>query len=291
MKYTRYYSEQIDEIRLALRNAEAVVIGAGAGLSTSAGYVYAGARFHENFRDFEEKYGFHDMYSGGFYPYTSLEEYWAYWSRYVYLNRYLPPPKPVYGELLRLVRDRDYFVLTTNVDHCFQRAGFDKARLFYTQGDYGLFQCSVPCHHQTYDNEEQIRRMVAEQKDMKIPSGLIPYCPRCGKPMTMNLRADDTFVQDRGWEEASRRYRAFLRRFEGRRILFLELGVGGNTPVIIKYPFWRMTMQNRNAVYVCINAGEAVCPREIEEQSVCVNADIGAVLGALLQGGANAAAD
>lgn len=291
MKYTRNYSEQIDRIRLALRNAEAVVIGAGAGLSTSAGYVYAGARFHENFRDFEEKYGFHDMYSGGFYPYASLEEYWAYWSRYVYLNRYLPPPKPVYGELLRLVRDRDYFVLTTNVDHCFQRAGFDKARLFYTQGDYGLFQCSVPCHHQTYDNEEQIRRMVAEQKDMKIPSDLIPYCPRCGKPMTMNLRADDTFVQDRGWEEASRRYRAFLQRFDGRRILFLELGVGGNTPVIIKYPFWRMTMQNRNAVYVCINAGEAVCPREIGGQSVCVNEDIGAVLGALLQGGADAAAD
>ncbi len=291
MKYTRNYSEQIDRIRLALRNAEAVVIGAGAGLSTSAGYVYAGARFHENFRDFEEKYGFHDMYSGGFYPYASLEEYWAYWSRYVYLNRYLPPPKPVYGELLRLVRDRDYFVLTTNVDHCFQRAGFDKARLFYTQGDYGLFQCSVPCHHQTYDNEEQIRRMVAEQKDMKIPSDLIPYCPRCGKPMTMNLRADDTFVQDRGWEEASRRYRAFLQRFDGRRILFLELGVGGNTPVIIKYPFWRMTMQNRNAVYVCINAGEAVCPREIDGQSVCINEDIGAVLGALLQGGADAAAD
>lgn len=291
MKYTRNYSEQIDEIRLALRNAEAVVIGAGAGLSTSAGYVYAGTRFHENFRDFEKKYGFHDMYSGGFYPYASLEEYWAYWSRYVYLNRYLPPPKPVYGELLRLVRDKDYFVLTTNVDHCFQRAGFDKARLFYTQGDYGLFQCSVPCYHQTYDNEEQIRRMVAEQKDMKIPSGLIPYCPRCGKPMTMNLRADDTFVQDRGWEEASRRYRAFLQRFDGRRILFLELGVGGNTPVIIKYPFWRMIMQNRNAVYVCINAGEAVCPREIEGQSVCVNEDIGAVLGALLQGGADAAAD
>ena len=291
MKYTRNYSEQTDRIRLALRNAEAVVIGAGAGLSTSAGYVYAGARFHENFRDFEEKYGFHDMYSGGFYPYASLEEYWAYWSRYVYLNRYLPPPKPVYGELLRLVRNRDYFVLTTNVDHCFQRAGFDKARLFYSQGDYGLFQCSVPCHHQTYDNEEQIRRMVAEQKDMKIPSGLIPYCPRCGKPMTMNLRADDTFVQDRGWEEASRRYRAFLQRFDGRRILFLELGVGGNTPVIIKYPFWRMTMQNRNAVYVCIIAGEAVCPREIEGQSVCVNEDIGTVLGALLQGGADAAAD
>ena len=291
MKYTRNYSEQIDEIRLALRNAEAVVIGAGAGLSTSAGYVYAGTQFHENFRDYEKKYGFHDMYSGGFYPYASLEEYWAYWSRYVYLNRYLPPPKPVYGELLRLVRDKDYFVLTTNVDHCFQRAGFDKARLFYTQGDYGLFQCSVPCYHQTYDNEEQIRRMVAEQKDMKIPSGLIPYCPRCGKPMTMNLRADDTFVQDRGWEEASRRYRAFLQRFDGRRILFLELGVGGNTPVIIKYPFWRMIMQNRNAVYVCINAGEAVCPREIEGQSVCVNEDIGAVLGALLQGGADAAAD
>ncbi len=208
-----------------LRAAETVVIGAGAGLSTSAGFVYTGQRFRENFRDFEVKYGFHDMYSGGFYPYETLEEYWAYWSRYIYLNRYREVPKPVYTDLLQLVKDKDYFVLTTNVDHCFQRAGFDKKRLFYTQGDFGLWQCSVPCHKKTYDNEETVRRMIAKQKDMRIPGELIPLCPVCKKPMTMNLRADSTFVEDEGWHEACERYENFLETRKGSRVLFLGAGL------------------------------------------------------------------
>ncbi len=276
-------SDEIRRLKEALGTASAVVIGAGAGLSASAGFVYTGERFEKYFSDFAEKYGFRDMYSGGFYPYASLEEYWAYWSRYIYINRYTDAPKPVYRELLALVREKDYFVITTNVDHCFQKAGFDKDRLFYTQGDYGLFQCSEPCRRETFENEGVIRQMVERQKDMRVPSDLLPVCPHCGKPMAMNLRADDKFVEDDGWRRAAERYEAFLRAWEGRCVLFLELGVGYNTPVIIKYPFWRMTARNPNAVYACINYGEAVCPADIAGRSICIDADIAAVITELLR--------
>ncbi len=264
-------AEQLHEV---LSKADAVLIGAGAGLSASAGFSYDGERFYKYFSDFHKKYGFHDMYSGGFYPYDTLEEYWAYWSRYILVNRYMDAPCNVYQNLYNLVCDKDYFVITTNVDHCFQKAGFDKKRLFYTQGDYGLWQCSRPCHNKTYDNEKQVKQMVTEQKNMKIPTGLIPKCPVCGEPMAMNLRSDMTFVQDDGWYAAANRYDDFIRRHRGLNILFIELGVGMNTPVIIKYPFWQMTAENPNAVYACINYGEAICPRDIEKQSICINADI-----------------
>lgn len=266
------------ELRSALDQAEAVFVGAGAGLSASAGFAYSGPRFRQFFSDFEEKYGFRDMYTGGFTRFASPEEQWAYWSRMIFLNRYCPPPKPVYQNLRKLVGDNDYFVLTTNVDHCFQKAGFEKARLFYTQGDYGLWQCSKPCHQETYDNEETVRKMFAEQRDMRIPTELVPRCPRCGRPMAMNLRCDDTFVQDAGWYAAARRYEDFLRRHRGRRLLFLELGVGGNTPGIIKYPFWKMTLENRSAAYACINQKESYIPPEIRGRSVCIPADIGHIL-------------
>ena len=281
-KSTNAGCDKISRLRQELETADAVVIGAGSGLSTSAGFTYSGERFRKYFGNFIAKYSFRDMYSGGFYPFDSLEEHWAYWSRYIYINRYMDPPKPVYRELLQLVQGRDYFVLTTNVDHCFQKAGFDKHRLFYTQGDYGLWQCSKPCHQKTYDNETIVKKMLAGQKDMKIPAGLVPHCPVCGAPMTMNLRADDTFVQDEGWHAAARRYEDFLRRHEGEHILILELGVGGNTPVIIKYPFWRMTAQNPRAVYACINLEAAVCPGKLRGRAVCVEGDIGATLHRLL---------
>lgn len=270
-------------MKQALDKADAIVIGAGAGLSVSAGLTYSGERFETYFKDFADKYGIRDMYSGGFYPFETPEEYWAWWSRHIMVNRYKPVPKPVYGDLLKLVEDKDYFVLTTNVDHQFQLAGFDKKRLFYTQGDYGLWQCSEPCRQYTYDNEETVRRMVAEQRDMKVPPELIPRCPVCGRPMTMNLRTDDTFVQDEGWHAAADRCSDFLYRHEGAAILFLELGVGYNTPGIIKYPFWRMTAQNPKAVYACINYGEAICPKEIEDKSVCINHNIGRVLKDILE--------
>ena len=272
------YSEQIEQVRQALHEAGAVVIGAGSGLSTSAGLTYSGPRFQEHFGDFIQKYKIQDMYSGGFYPFDSLEEHWAWWSRHILINRYEKAPKLVYDELLKLVHEQDYFFLTTNVDHQFQLAGFDKKRLFYTQGDYGLWQCSEPCCQKTWDNEETVRRMVAEQRDMRVPTELVPHCPVCGRPMTMNLRCDSTFVQDEGWYAAAGRYQDFLRRHERMRMVYLELGVGGNTPVIIKYPFWKMTYQNSNAFYVCINLSESCCPKEIQTKAVCINRDVGTVL-------------
>ena len=275
---TKSCSEKIEQLRTALQDCDSVVIGAGSGLSTAAGFTYTGERFEKYFSDFAAKYGIKDMYSGGFYPFPTMEEFWAYWSRYIWVNRYMDAPKPVYKDLLALVRDKDYFVITTNVDHCFQKAGFDKKRLFYTQGDYGLFQCSEPCCQETFDNEAVIREMMERQEDMKIPTELLPACPHCGKPMTMNLRSDDTFVEDEGWHRAAERYENFLRTRAGGKILFLELGVGYNTPVIIKYPFWQMTAKNPNAIYACINQGQAVCPREIQRQAICINIDLGNAL-------------
>ena len=222
------------------------------------------------------------MYTGGFYPFETPEEYWAYWSRFIWINRYTDPPRDTYGVLRELVRGKDCFVLTTNVDHCFQRAGFDKRRLFYTQGDYGLLQCSEPCCRETWDNEELIRRMVTEQKDMRVPTELIPRCPRCGRPLTTNLRADGRFVEDAGWHAAAVRYEDFLRRHGSGKVLYLELGVGFNTPVIIKYPFWQFTARNRDAVFACINYGEAFAPAQIARQSICIDADIDPVLRRLL---------
>ncbi len=301
--YKRQVTEKTEEkiagLKKEIETADAIVIGAGAGLSTSAGFTYTGERFQKYFHDFAEKYRFRDMYSGGFYPFGGLEEYWAYWSRYIMVNRYMDAPKPVYQELLALVQDKDYFVLTTNVDHCFQKAGFDKKRLFYTQGDYGLFQCSEPCHNKTYDNDEIVRQMVEAQGyqitesgelelqdnmalKMAIPSELVPHCPVCGKPMTMNLRADDTFVEDEGWYNASERYALFLRRHQNMKTLFLELGTGMNTPIIIKYSFWRMVREWPEATYICINLHEAYAPDEIREKSICINDDIGKVLEQLL---------
>lgn len=279
---TQDFSDNINRLKEKIETADAIIIGAGAGLSSSAGLTYSGERFEKHFADFKERYGITDMYSGGFYPFDTPEEYWAWWSRHILINRYDTEIGEPYTDLLSLVKDKDYFVLTTNVDHQFQLAGFDKKRLFYTQGDYGLWQCSKPCHDKTYDNEDAVRKMVSEQSNMKIPTELIPVCPVCGAPMTMNLRCDDRFVQDEGWYNAALRYDDFLRRYKDLNILFLELGVGGNTPVIIKYPFWQMTAQNKNAAYACVNLDMAYAPEMIESQSICINADIGKVLSGLL---------
>lgn len=293
-------ADKIKKIQSALAEADAVIIGAGAGLSTSAGFTYTGERFHKYFFDFEEKYGFHDMYTGGFYPYHALEEHWAYWSRYIYINRYLDAPRNTYANILEVVKNKDYFVLTTNVDHCFQKAGFDHKRLFYTQGDYGLFQCSGPCCKETFDNKEIIINMLMEQGfsiesdgtlklpeqgklKMTVSSSVLPVCPHCGKPLTMNLRSDDTFVEDTGWNKAAMCYDQFLQRHKGLKMVFLELGVGYNTPVIIKYPFWQMTAKNPNATYICINDSEAFCPEDIERQAICIDDDIDSVFHRLMQ--------
>ncbi len=288
-------AEQIKKLKNEIQNAEAVVIGAGAGLSTSAGLTYSGERFEKYFFDFAEKYGIKDMYSGGFYPFPSNEISWAWWARHIYFNRYIEPPKPIYRNLLSLLKDKNYFVITTNVDHQFQRAGFCKAKLFYTQGDYGLFQSVNPKIQKTYDNAQWVMKAMEAQGfvqdadgifavpdnrnlSMEIPTNLIPKCPDDNSDVTMNLRADDSFVEDEGWHRASESYYEFLQTNKDKHILFLELGIGANTPVIVKYPFWRMTMNNEKAVYACINYGEAFCPEEIKDRSICIDDDIGKVL-------------
>lgn len=287
--------EQLEMLKNEIQAAEAIVIGAGAGLSTSAGLTYSGERFERYFFDFEKKYGIKDMYSGGFYPFPNSETKWAWWARHIYFNRYVEPPIPVYEKLLSLLENKNYFVITTNVDHQFQRAGFDKSRLFYTQGDYGLFQSVNPNIQKTYDNEQWVMKameaqgfiknekgvfIVPDNKEifMKIPTDMIPKCPDDNSDVTTNLRADNSFVEDEGWHKASENYYEFLQTNKGKHVLFLELGVGANTPVIIKYPFWQMTMDNKKAVYACVNYGEAFCPKEIEDRSICINGYIGEVL-------------
>lgn len=272
---------KLSKLRELLRGAKNILIGAGAGLSTAAGYTYDGERFKKYFADFEAAYGFHDMYSGGFYPYKTPEEFWGFWCRNIFYNRYDLPLNETYRNLLRLVRDKNYFVLTTNVDHLFQLNGFDKTQLFYTQGDYGLFQCPTPCHNKTYNNESTVRKMIAAEKNMRVPKELFPRCPKCGKMMTLNLRVDDKFVEDSGWHAAFYRYQKFLKLHANGEIVYLEIGVGANTPGIIKYPFWKLTEKNPAAHYVCINKGNAFTSYEIATQSLLIDADIAEVLNAL----------
>ncbi len=291
--------ENLDRLEKEIETANAIVIGAGAGLSTAAGFTYSGERFEKYFFDFAERFGIQDMYSGGFYPFPDAETRWAWWARHIYFNRYVEAPKPVYRDLYELVKDKDYFVITTNVDHQFQAAGFDKKRLFYTQGDYGLFQSVNPKIRKTYDNEDWVMQametqgfvrnedgvfdVTADRKIfMRIPTELIPKCPDDGSDMIMNLRSDDSFVEDEGWHRASAAYSDFLRRHEGLHVLFLEIGIGANTPVIVKYPFWQMTNDNPKAVYACLNYNEAYCPRQIEKQSIVIDGDSGNVIRQLL---------
>lgn len=285
----------IERLKGELDTADAIVIGAGAGLSTSAGFTYSGERFDKYFFDFDERFGITDMYSGGFYPFPDKETLWAWWARNIYFNRYIDAPRPVYKDLLELVEGREYFVITTNVDHQFQRSGFDKSRLFYTQGDYGLFQSVKASNQKTYDNEDWVVKAMEAQGfirdgsgvfrvphdgkiSMRIPSELIPGCPDDGSGVTMNLRADDSFVEDEGWHEASAHYADFLKKHETGHVLYMELGVGSNTPVIIKFPFWAMTYENPDAVYACLNYSEAFAPEQIASQSICISGDTGEVL-------------
>ena len=287
--------ENITRLKEALETADAIVIGAGAGLSTAAGLTYDGERFERYFFDFKERFGIRDMYSGGFYPFPDEETRWAWWARHIYFNRYIDPPKPVYKDLLALVKEKDYFVITTNVDHQFQRVGFDKQHLFYTQGDYGLFQDADGQLRQTWDNWSWVVKAMAAQRfipdengifqvpkdrliSMRLPTELLPRCPYTGGQVAMNLRSADTFVEDAGWQAASASYAAFLRDTAGKRVLFLEIGVGANTPVIIKYPFWAMTAENPNATYACLNYNEAICPKQIESRSLCIDGDCAKLL-------------
>lgn len=272
------YESELERLSNALEEADAVIIGAGAGMSTSAGLSFGGKRYTENFGDFIEKYGITDMYSGCFHEFESREERWAFRSRIAWLNRFSEIPKDTLQKLLHLVEDKDYFVLTTNVDHSFIKAGFPKEKQCYTQGDFGLFRCSVPCHAETYDNEEIIRAMHEQERDMKVPTELIPHCPKCGAEMDFNLFWDETFVRDRGWHIAHDRYERYVRLHEAGRVICFELGVGYNSPGVIKFPFRQMTARNPRATYVSVNLDTPSFPESLESRSIIISEDIDRVL-------------
>lgn len=275
------YEDQVKRAEKLIQDADAVLIGAGAGASTAAGLSYGGKRFQENFGAFIEKYGSQymtDMYSAGFYPFPTEEAKWGYWSRQVMINRFDPPALPFYIQLSDLVKEKEYFVLTTNVDGQFEKAGFAKDRIFATQGDYAKIQCQRACHKKTYDAEELFRKMDAEQKGCLIPSELVPICPVCGGKMAMNLRCDQYFVEDEEWHEAADRYAGFLSENRNKKVVLLELGVGFNTPVIIRFPFEKMMREQESYALIRLNKEEAVVPESFGKRAVGIGGDMAATI-------------
>ena len=264
-----------------IRNADCIIIGAGAGASTAAGISMGGERFTDNFGEFIEKYGGHymtDMYAAGFYPFPSEEAKWGYWSKVALLNRFDLPALPLYKELYDIVKNKEYFVLTTNVDCQFYKAGFDENRIFATQGDYGKIQCQRACHSKTYDAEELFHKMDAARKDCLIPSELVPKCPVCGGNMAMNLRCDNYFVEDEEWHEAADRYGEFLEQIKDKKVVLLELGVGFNTPIIIRFPFEKMVRENPSYSLIRLNMDEAVVPESFGNRAIGIGGDMAKVI-------------
>lgn len=271
------YEDQIDRAAKNIRNTDCVIIGAGAGASTAAGIQYGGKRFTDNFAEFIKKYGEYymtDMYAAGFYPYPSEEAKWGYWSKHALMNRFDPPALPLYTELYDIVKNKEYFVLTTNVDHQFYKAGFDEKRIFATQGDYGKIQCQKACHSKTYDAKDLFRKMDKARRDCLIPSELVPKCPVCGGNMAMNLRCDNYFVEDEAWHEAADRYAGFLEQHKDKKVVLLELGVGFNTPIIIRFPFEKMVRENSSYSLIRLNMDEAVVPESFGERAIGIGGDM-----------------
>ena len=271
------YEDQIDRAAKNIRNTDCVIIGAGAGASTAAGIQYGGKRFTDNFAEFIKKYGEHymtDMYAAGFYPYPSEEAKWGYWSKHALMNRFDPPALPLYTELYDIVKNKEYFVLTTNVDHQFYKAGFDEKRIFATQGDYGKIQCQKACHPKTYDAKDLFRKMDKARRDCLIPSELVPKCPVCGGNMAMNLRCDNYFVEDEAWHEAADRYAGFLEQNKDKKVVLLELGVGFNTPIIIRFPFEKMVRENSSYSLIRMNMDEAVVPESFGKRAIGIGGDM-----------------
>lgn len=268
------YEEQIKMAAEAVAKAQYILIGAGAGLSAAAGLTYSGRRFKDNFQEFIEKYGMTDMYSACFYPFPSEEARWGYWSKHVYENRIAPDALPLYKKLYGLVKDRKYFVLTTNADHQFYKADFGEEKIFATQGDYGLIQCMKGCHKMVYDDIDMMRQMHQARKDCLVPSYMVPRCPVCGGPMNMNLRCDQYFVEDEAWHAAERRFCAFLDECRNQKTVLLELGVGFNTPTIVRFPFERLAAGKRNMTLIRLNLEEAIVPESLGMRAIGINADI-----------------
>lgn len=271
------YEEQIKNAVNLIKEADVVLIGAGAGASTAAGLSYDGKRFRENFHEFIMKYGgqyMTDMYAAGFYPFPSEEAKWGYWSKHALLNRFYPPALPLYKDLYDIAKDKEYFVLTTNVDHQFYKAGFSADRIFATQGDYGEIQCQKGCHPKVYEAEELFQEMDAARKDCLIPSELVPKCPVCGGKMAMHLRCDNYFVEDEAWHEAADRYAEFLDKNKDKKVVLLELGVGFNTPIIIRFPFEKMVRERASYSLIRLNRDEAVVPESFGNRAIGIGGDM-----------------
>jgi len=276
------YEARINNAKYALEKADYILLGAGAGLSAAAGLDYSGKRFTDNFSDYIEKYGLTDMYTATFYPFSTPEERWAHWARHIDVNRFSQSATPLYMDLLKLAQCKEYFVITTNVEAQFAKAGFPTEKIFATQGDYAYLQCAKGCHDKLYYNEALIKQMLSETNDCKIPSALVPKCPVCGGPMTVNLRKDDYFVQDDAWYTAHGRYEAFLKKVENKRVVFIELGVGFNTPGIIRYPFEQMTYRNEQATLLRLNRDFPTGEKENEQKTIAFAEDMPRVVTALL---------
>lgn len=271
------YEEQIERAFALIKEADILLIGAGAGASAAAGLTYGGKRFTDNFGEFIEKYGsmhMTDMYAAGFYPFPTQEAKWGYWSKHSMINRFLPPALPLYTQLYEIARQKDYFVLTTNVDHQFHKAGFQADRIFATQGDYGNIQCEKGCHPEIYDAEDLFRQMDQARRDCLIPSYMVPKCPVCGGNMTMHLRCDQYFVENENWHEAAGRYSGFLERMRGKKGVLLELGVGFNTPAIIRFPFEKMIRENKMLSLIRLNMDEAVVPESFGSRAIGIGGDM-----------------
>lgn len=280
------YEEQVKQASGMIREAEFILIGAGAGLSAAAGLTMGGPRFTENFKEFIEKYGgpyMTDMYSAGFYPFRTEEAKWGYWSKSGMINRVLPGPLPLYRKVYELAAHKEHFVLTTNVDHQFFLSGFDEKKVFATQGDYGLIQCRKGCHPKTYDAANMFRQMDQARKDCLVPSYMVPKCPVCGGPMEMNLRCDQYFVEDENWHEAEQRFSEALSKCENKRTVLLELGAGFNTPTIIRFPFEKLMRDHPNMSLIRLNMNEAVVPEAFGERAIGINEDMEKSIEDLLQ--------
>lgn len=275
------YDEQVKQASVLIREAEIILIGAGAGVSTAAGLTYSGERFTDNFSEFIEKYGstyMTDMYAAGFYPFPTQEAKWGYWSKHSLINRFLPSALPLYKQLYETIKEKDYFVLTTNVDHQFQNAGFQEERIFATQGDYGNIQCEKGCHPKIYDAEDLFYKMDQARRDCLIPSYMVPQCPVCGGNMTMHLRCDRYFVEDENWHEAAGRYHDFLKKIEKKNAVLLELGVGFNTPTIIRFPFEKMVRENKGLSLIRLNMNEAFVPESFGNRAIGIGGDMAKVI-------------
>ena len=272
------YSSRIIQAKQAIKQADYIIIGAGSGLSTAAGLLYSGEKFEKDFKEFIEKYHFDNLYSASFYEFKTQEEKWAFFAKMIKLNRYNEKPLKLYQELYEIVKNKEYFVLSTNVDGQFYNSGFDKDKVFEMQGDYSYLQCENACHNKLYNNRDLVEQWLQNTKDCKIPSKLVMKCPVCGGNMDMNLRKDANFVQDSNWYKASKRYEDFLDKIKNKNVVLLEIGVGFNTPGIIRFPFEQMTANNVKTTLIRINKDYPFPMLEIRNRTISFDEDTNKII-------------